>query len=211
MYALQCTIYLTSGWHWLLCVFHLFLVTEIKIMTCAIDQGLNEQKYIVPGLGDYGDRFYATAWLQLTITITMKKTSFAGSKSDFMALKMFVHCSVLICCAYQWTNSIYVRQFKIKRCFSLFKPYHKTELGIYENMQRKNTKMHESTNEHRDTHLLWVLPNLGDRSIASLRNDIQKAHVSTWAHWENPNLTDQSEVFICQKKAAMLITNSNSA
>jgi len=34
---------------------------KIKIMTCAIDQGLNEQKYIVPGLGDYGDRFYATA------------------------------------------------------------------------------------------------------------------------------------------------------
>lgn len=31
---------------------------EIKIITGSIDQGLDEKKYIVPGLGDFGDRYY---------------------------------------------------------------------------------------------------------------------------------------------------------
>jgi uracil phosphoribosyltransferase len=31
------------------------------IFTPAVDQGLNEQKFIVPGLGDFGDRLYGTA------------------------------------------------------------------------------------------------------------------------------------------------------
>ena len=33
---------------------------EVKIVTASIDEGLNEEKYIVPGLGDYGDRFFNT-------------------------------------------------------------------------------------------------------------------------------------------------------
>ncbi|KAK8792579.1 hypothetical protein WA538_000334 [Blastocystis sp. DL] len=33
---------------------------NIQIVTCALDEGLNEDKYIVPGLGDYGDRFFNT-------------------------------------------------------------------------------------------------------------------------------------------------------
>lgn len=33
---------------------------EIKIITGAVDGFLNEDKYIVPGLGDYGDRYYGT-------------------------------------------------------------------------------------------------------------------------------------------------------
>jgi uracil phosphoribosyltransferase len=33
---------------------------EIKIYTAAIDEKLNEKKYIVPGLGDYGDRYFGT-------------------------------------------------------------------------------------------------------------------------------------------------------
>ncbi|KAK4699779.1 hypothetical protein P7C70_g6478, partial [Phenoliferia sp. Uapishka_3] len=28
----------------------------VKIITAWVDEGLNEQKYIVPGLGDFGDR-----------------------------------------------------------------------------------------------------------------------------------------------------------
>jgi uracil phosphoribosyltransferase len=32
----------------------------IKIVTCWIDSGLNNEKYIMPGLGDYGDRFFNT-------------------------------------------------------------------------------------------------------------------------------------------------------
>jgi uracil phosphoribosyltransferase len=33
---------------------------EVSIYTPAVDQGLNEHKYIVPGLGDFGDRLYGT-------------------------------------------------------------------------------------------------------------------------------------------------------
>lgn len=33
---------------------------QVKIVTVAIDDCLNEEKFIVPGLGDYGDRFYNT-------------------------------------------------------------------------------------------------------------------------------------------------------
>ncbi|MCW5938556.1 MAG: uracil phosphoribosyltransferase [Fimbriimonadaceae bacterium] len=33
---------------------------DVPIFTAAVDQGLNDQKYIVPGLGDYGDRLYGT-------------------------------------------------------------------------------------------------------------------------------------------------------
>ncbi|GMH84397.1 hypothetical protein TL16_g09912, partial [Triparma laevis f. inornata] len=36
------------------------LYPEVKIVTASIDEGLNEEKYIVPGLGDYGDRFFNT-------------------------------------------------------------------------------------------------------------------------------------------------------
>jgi uracil phosphoribosyltransferase len=32
----------------------------IKIVTVCVDRYLNEEKYIVPGLGDYGDRFFNT-------------------------------------------------------------------------------------------------------------------------------------------------------
>jgi uracil phosphoribosyltransferase len=34
---------------------------EIPIYAPVVDQGLNAQKYIVPGLGDFGDRLYGTA------------------------------------------------------------------------------------------------------------------------------------------------------
>ncbi len=33
---------------------------EIEIFTAALDERLNERFYIVPGLGDYGDRLYGT-------------------------------------------------------------------------------------------------------------------------------------------------------
>mmetsp|Transcript_2498 Transcript_2498/g.3542 ORF Transcript_2498/g.3542 Transcript_2498/m.3542 type:complete len:223 (-) Transcript_2498:213-881(-) len=33
---------------------------RIKIVTCRLDDCLNEEKYIMPGLGDYGDRFFNT-------------------------------------------------------------------------------------------------------------------------------------------------------
>lgn len=32
----------------------------VRIFTCAIDEGLNEAAYIVPGLGDAGDRIFGT-------------------------------------------------------------------------------------------------------------------------------------------------------
>lgn len=33
---------------------------DVVIYTAAIDQSLNAQKYIVPGLGDFGDRYFGT-------------------------------------------------------------------------------------------------------------------------------------------------------
>ncbi|WP_368148833.1 uracil phosphoribosyltransferase, partial [Collinsella aerofaciens] len=33
---------------------------DVHIYTCAIDGHLNEAAYIVPGLGDAGDRIYGT-------------------------------------------------------------------------------------------------------------------------------------------------------
>jgi uracil phosphoribosyltransferase len=32
----------------------------VRIYTPVVDEGLNDQKYIVPGLGDFGDRLYGT-------------------------------------------------------------------------------------------------------------------------------------------------------
>ncbi|KAH3688206.1 hypothetical protein WICPIJ_000810, partial [Wickerhamomyces pijperi] len=31
---------------------------KIKVITGMIDDGLNEKKFVVPGLGDFGDRYY---------------------------------------------------------------------------------------------------------------------------------------------------------
>jgi uracil phosphoribosyltransferase len=31
---------------------------RLRIVTAFVDEGLNEKNYIVPGLGDFGDRFY---------------------------------------------------------------------------------------------------------------------------------------------------------
>ena len=33
---------------------------NVRIFTCAVDEGLNENAYIVPGLGDAGDRIFGT-------------------------------------------------------------------------------------------------------------------------------------------------------
>ena len=33
---------------------------RVDIYTPTVDRGLNEHKYIVPGLGDFGDRLYGT-------------------------------------------------------------------------------------------------------------------------------------------------------
>merc|ERR1712217_639794 len=32
----------------------------VRVLTAALDTNLNEQKFIVPGLGDFGDRYYGT-------------------------------------------------------------------------------------------------------------------------------------------------------
>ncbi len=33
---------------------------KVKVITGAIDEHLNKDRFIVPGLGDYGDRYYGT-------------------------------------------------------------------------------------------------------------------------------------------------------
>lgn len=34
---------------------------DVEVVTAAVDRELNDKKYILPGLGDYGDRLYGTA------------------------------------------------------------------------------------------------------------------------------------------------------
>mmetsp|Transcript_632 Transcript_632/g.879 ORF Transcript_632/g.879 Transcript_632/m.879 type:complete len:232 (-) Transcript_632:337-1032(-) len=34
---------------------------KVRILTAACDEGLNERKFIVPGLGDFGDRYYGSS------------------------------------------------------------------------------------------------------------------------------------------------------
>ncbi len=33
---------------------------QIRIVTAAVDQGLDDKKFIVPGLGDFGCRYFGT-------------------------------------------------------------------------------------------------------------------------------------------------------
>ncbi len=33
---------------------------RVRIITAAVDDRLNDHRFIVPGLGDYGDRYYQT-------------------------------------------------------------------------------------------------------------------------------------------------------
>jgi len=33
---------------------------NVRMVTCSVDPYLNDNKYIAPGLGDFGDRYYAT-------------------------------------------------------------------------------------------------------------------------------------------------------
>jgi len=33
---------------------------KVRVVTCEVDEKLNSDKFIVPGLGDYGDRYYGT-------------------------------------------------------------------------------------------------------------------------------------------------------
>ena len=33
---------------------------EVTVVTGAVDVGLNAQRYIVPGIGDFGDRYFGT-------------------------------------------------------------------------------------------------------------------------------------------------------
>lgn len=33
---------------------------DVRVFTAVVDRGLNERKYILPGLGDFGDRYFGT-------------------------------------------------------------------------------------------------------------------------------------------------------
>ena len=42
---------------------------KIKMVMTTMDEKLNERKYIVPGLGDFGDRFFGTSEKQLVLNV----------------------------------------------------------------------------------------------------------------------------------------------
>jgi len=33
---------------------------QVRIVAASLDRGLNDRKFILPGLGDFGDRLYGT-------------------------------------------------------------------------------------------------------------------------------------------------------
>ena len=42
-------------------VSHRFIILPLTVVTASVDERLNEVGYIVPGLGDAGDRLYGSA------------------------------------------------------------------------------------------------------------------------------------------------------
>jgi uracil phosphoribosyltransferase len=55
---------------------------DVKITTCAVDTGLNTKKYIVPGLGDFGDRYFGDE--PFTIPDTRNKQLLSYYMTGFM-------------------------------------------------------------------------------------------------------------------------------
>ena len=41
---------------------------KVKIATAAVDPFMNEDKYIVPGLGDFGDRYFRTEDVEFEVS-----------------------------------------------------------------------------------------------------------------------------------------------
>jgi uracil phosphoribosyltransferase len=42
---------------------------DVEVIVCALDPSLNDKSYIVPGLGDFGDRYFADQPLQIPDTV----------------------------------------------------------------------------------------------------------------------------------------------
>jgi uracil phosphoribosyltransferase len=42
---------------------------DVEVIVCAMDPSLNQQSYIVPGLGDFGDRYFTNQTLHIPDTI----------------------------------------------------------------------------------------------------------------------------------------------
>ena len=42
--------------------------SKVRVVTAAVDPILNEDKYIVPGLGDFGDRYYRTENVEFEVS-----------------------------------------------------------------------------------------------------------------------------------------------
>jgi uracil phosphoribosyltransferase len=53
---------------------------KVKITTAALDRGLNDKKYIVPGLGDFGDRYFEGVELTIVDKINNKILKFKDGR-----------------------------------------------------------------------------------------------------------------------------------
>jgi len=42
---------------------------DVEVFTASLDERLNEKAYIIPGLGDAGDRMFGTLWNILLINL----------------------------------------------------------------------------------------------------------------------------------------------
>ena len=92
---------------------------KVKIVTGQIDSHLNDSKYIVPGLGDYGDRFFGSIWRtgifgglsrvqvvgfpELTVKYAISAVNFTKINWDLQVFENF-RCKSLIYGFKAWRN-----------------------------------------------------------------------------------------------------------
>ena len=65
---------------------------DVQIYTASIDNGLNEQGYIVPGLGDAGDKILVV-YKRLIFEIVIKETSFKRIILKRNRESLFIYCN----------------------------------------------------------------------------------------------------------------------
>lgn len=65
---------------------------DVQIYTASIDNGLNEQGYIVPGLGDAGDKILVV-YKRLIFEIALKETSFNRIILKRNRESLFIYCN----------------------------------------------------------------------------------------------------------------------
>lgn len=46
------------NWYWIFCF--LIYIIQVQIVTTALDPEINDKFYVIPGIGNFGDRYFGT-------------------------------------------------------------------------------------------------------------------------------------------------------